>query len=992
MPFFVLCNRKSVLHFCIVKNLLEESSMQTNLFTFTNRLRCCLMTLLLLGLWASLQAQGWERTVRQGNEDLFLSLTPMQDAGFVAVGSSDQDIKYARFDAEGVPMYQNRITHPGADQAYDVVATPDGGFVLAGSYSESVTTFKDIVLIKCDAFGRVVWQKTFGQPNNNEEAFALTLDSDGSLVLAGYAQNGPNEDVLLLKTDADGNFSNQRVYAFSGADDRALDILLTSGGDYLITGTTGSISSGEPFNLIYMLFDPALDPQWNNDKVFGGPENDEGRSLVELPNGNFLAIGKYGDVNRDIYWVEFDASGNLIRAEALSTPASEECTEVVLKSGSNNLYLVGYEEINAQETQVFVSEYTLNRTLVRKNLIGDPTRNEFARAASGLPDGGLMFAGETIRGLAQFESFGYIAKLGANQSSYFTNRVAGRVYFDQNKNCLDDSEVAANGWIVEAVQGGKSWYAATDANGSFLLPLEKGNYMVRLRSRSSVWAPCVAEYNINFQSGYETLIRNFALNSTANCPELEVDASTSNLKPCAPATYQVIWENLGNVDADNSRLEIILDKGLTYVSASRPLASRSDSLYVFDLGKISPRAIGRMSLQVNVGCNVPAGATHCVKAHIKPDQPCVPYSGPSLAVNAWCNNGVPTFTIENKGQAPMTQSRTAIIIEDVALRAVNPVILGPSEDTTFSYTGTGATYRLVVPQVGGHPGKSAPTVALEGCSTTGSTNTLGVYTQFEEDESDLFIANDCQENITPTVNTSRLRRGYPKGYSDSLYITAATEINYHLNFQNTGIDTAIMLVIRDTLAPGLDPATVRFGASSHAFIYEVYGEGILKITFPNILLPGSAQDDIRSRGFVKYRVSQKPGNPVGTVIRSRASAVFNFDPVSAYNATTHRIGGLNLRDFVTVSSFVPVLQGIQCEVFPNPVYEYANFKIVLPEGSITAGLEMVLLDLQGRVISRNQVNAGYTKVDFTGVAAGTYLFRLEQKGKALAHGQVVMMQ
>ncbi|MCB0556652.1 MAG: hypothetical protein KDD02_24110, partial [Phaeodactylibacter sp.] len=61
------------------------------------------------------------------------------------------------------------------------------------------------------------------------------------------------------------------------------------------------------------------------------------------------------------------------------------------------------------------------------------------------------------------------------------------------------------------------------------------------------------------------------------------------------------------------------------------------------------------------------------------------------------------------------------------------------------------------------------------------------------------------------------KQGFPRGYGDEHYIYPGTDLEYLVRFQNTGNDTAFLVVIRDTLSEFLDIATVRPGAASHPY-------------------------------------------------------------------------------------------------------------------------------------------------------------------------------
>jgi hypothetical protein len=65
------------------------------------------------------------------------------------------------------------------------------------------------------------------------------------------------------------------------------------------------------------------------------------------------------------------------------------------------------------------------------------------------------------------------------------------------------------------------------------------------------------------------------------------------------------------------------------------------------------------------------------------------------------------------------------------------------------------------------------------------------------------------------------------------------------------------VVIRDTLSPLLDISTIRPGAASHNYDFEVYGDRVVQFSFNNILLPDSTVNEAASHGFVAFRV--RPG-------------------------------------------------------------------------------------------------------------------------------------
>ncbi|MBN1598060.1 MAG: hypothetical protein JW894_07180 [Bacteroidales bacterium] len=74
----------------------------------------------------------------------------------------------------------NRIESAGA-----VAATPDGGYVIACNTRDNDTTYSDTWVIKLDASGKMLWNKTVGQLYEDSIS-SLLVDSKGDIIALGY--------------------------------------------------------------------------------------------------------------------------------------------------------------------------------------------------------------------------------------------------------------------------------------------------------------------------------------------------------------------------------------------------------------------------------------------------------------------------------------------------------------------------------------------------------------------------------------------------------------------------------------------------------------------------------------------------------------------------------------------------------------------------------------------------------------------------------------
>lgn len=136
------------------------------------------------------------------------------------------------------------------------------------------------------------------------------------------------------------------------------------------------------------------------------------------------------------------------------------------------------------------------------------------------------------------------------------------------------------------------------------------------------------------------------------------------------------------------------------------------------------------------------------------------------------------------------------------------------------------------------------------------------------------------------------KSAWPEGAGNQQLVSRDSTIHYLIRFQNTGTDTAFNVVVLDELSPWLDPLTLRPGASSHPYTWEIGGEGVLKFTFSNIQLPDSFANKPASHGFVRFSIKPKPFTPVWTQISNQAGIYFDFNAPIITNTVQRTIDRL----------------------------------------------------------------------------------------------------
>ncbi|MFZ8835404.1 MAG: hypothetical protein ACO2O5_14605 [Candidatus Caldipriscus sp.] len=173
--------------------------------------------------------------------------------------------------------------------AYSVQQTSDGGYIVAGrTYSFGAGGW-DILLIKTDANGNLIWAKTYGG-TYDDWASSVQQTSDGGYIVAGYTESlGAGwYDIFLIKTDANGNRIWAKTYGGTSAE-YANSVQQTSDGGYIVAGWTYSFSAVVDWNIFLIKTDANGNVQWA--KTYGGTDYDLAFSVEQTSDGGYIAAG-----------------------------------------------------------------------------------------------------------------------------------------------------------------------------------------------------------------------------------------------------------------------------------------------------------------------------------------------------------------------------------------------------------------------------------------------------------------------------------------------------------------------------------------------------------------------------------------------------------------------------------------------------------------------------------------------------------------------------
>lgn len=273
----------------------------------------------------------WQASLGGSNNDYGQSTLETFDHSFIMVGytfSTDGDftgshgmgdVIVVKYDINGNLVWKKTLGGSNDDGVNSIQQTSDGGYILSGfSASNNGDATKnngarDFWIIKLDALGNIVWQKSYGG-SNSDNAFSAKQTNDGGYIVAGHTLsingdvvgNHGDYDYWVLKLDASGNITWKKCLGGSGTEfGYSIDIALDGG--YIVCGSSTSNGSGDVtsnhggYDCWIVKLSTTGSIQWQ--KSLGGSGDDASHTINRTIEGGYV-VSSYSNSNNG------DVSGN----------------------------------------------------------------------------------------------------------------------------------------------------------------------------------------------------------------------------------------------------------------------------------------------------------------------------------------------------------------------------------------------------------------------------------------------------------------------------------------------------------------------------------------------------------------------------------------------------------------------------------------------------------------------------------------------------------
>ena len=207
------------------------------------------------------------------------------------------------------------------DYGYAMAVQPDGKIVVAGFAENRNNYYFELARYTADG----VLDTTFGSGglvttnfgHGNDQAHAMALQSDGKIVVAGYSYSGSDEDFGLARYTSvgalDATFGDGGLVTTDSGhgNDRVYAVALQSDGKIVVAGYSSGKENNEDFTLARYTATGALDATFGSDGLvatdFGGG-NDQAHAVALQSDGKIVAAG-YSSGNSAL--ARYTAAGEL---------------------------------------------------------------------------------------------------------------------------------------------------------------------------------------------------------------------------------------------------------------------------------------------------------------------------------------------------------------------------------------------------------------------------------------------------------------------------------------------------------------------------------------------------------------------------------------------------------------------------------------------------------------------------------------------------------
>ncbi|MCL4551586.1 MAG: peptidoglycan DD-metalloendopeptidase family protein [Bacteroidetes bacterium] len=317
------------------------------------------------------QTTEWLHSWGGNKEEAITSLALDQNGNLIAAGYTNSfgfgttNVLLQKYDNSGNLLWTTTWGGSVGDAASSVATDKNNNIYIVGSTSSFGSGWYDVLILKFDSNGSLIWSKTWGG-SSYDAGYGISIDSNDNLIISAESYSF-GTSAVLLKFDNNGNYLWGKSWKSTVSYDAAYSLTIDLSGNIILTGISWDYSYSPNVNKISIIkYDKNGNLLWCRNWGGSGVDEAWGSHVIKTDNsGNIYIAGRtqFGSGGADALLLKLDANGELIWSKNWGGKDYDTNNGIDLDN-QGNIYTVGYtKSFTNNQSNLFLLKYDTSGNL-----------------------------------------------------------------------------------------------------------------------------------------------------------------------------------------------------------------------------------------------------------------------------------------------------------------------------------------------------------------------------------------------------------------------------------------------------------------------------------------------------------------------------------------------------------------------------------------------------------------------------------------------------
>jgi hypothetical protein len=251
----------------------------------------------------------WTKTYGGANADYGTNIIATSDGNLLILGKTESfgagpfgDLYLIKLNTNGDTIWTNTFPDPDQEVPFNLMETQNGEFLLTGT-NEDNSNPREAYLVKVSATGSQIWNQKIG-PATWKWGFSTIELSNGDLLTSGkHSSTDGYTQILIIKTDHLGNVIWEREYGNNTLSENGNSIKENADGTFTVAGESYDATTGL-YSSVLLKIDQNGNQLYLN--YFGNSAGNGAKAIIKDANGDNIITGNYSG---NIFMTRTDNNG-----------------------------------------------------------------------------------------------------------------------------------------------------------------------------------------------------------------------------------------------------------------------------------------------------------------------------------------------------------------------------------------------------------------------------------------------------------------------------------------------------------------------------------------------------------------------------------------------------------------------------------------------------------------------------------------------------------